>query len=45
MTLKTTGVTLFESGADINEGDVFIATVDSVEGHRRVTLNLQEKKK
>ena len=36
-------VILFESGSLINDGDVFIAKVDSIEGHRRVTLKLQEK--
>ena len=38
MTLKTTSVTLFKSGDDINSGDVFIAKVDHIEGRRRVTL-------
>lgn len=31
-------ITLFENGKDIQEGDKFVAHVDSVEGHRRVTL-------
>lgn len=31
-------ITLFENGKDVQEGDKFIAHVDSVEGHRRVTL-------
>ena len=36
-------ITLFESGKDVQEGDFFIASIDSVEGHRKVTLTLQEK--
>ena len=32
---------LFENGKGIKEGDIFIATLDSVEGHGRVTLTLQ----
>ena len=33
------GIHLFEwAGKDVNEGDVFIAHVDSVEGRKRVTL-------
>ena len=36
-------IILFESGSLINDGDVFIAKVDSIEGHRRVTLKIQEK--
>jgi len=31
-------ITLFENGKDIEAGDKFVASVDSVEGHRRVTL-------
>ena len=38
-------ITLFESGKGIKEGDMFIATLDSVEGHGRVTLTLVEKTK
>ena len=34
---------LFESGKGIKEGDIFIATLDSVEGRGRVTLTLKEK--
>lgn len=33
-----TEITLFESGKDVQEGNIFIAHVDSVEGHRRVKL-------
>lgn len=29
---------LFERGSEINEGDLLRARIDSVEGHRRVTL-------
>ena len=29
---------LFENGREIQEGDLLIAHIDSVEGHRRVTL-------
>ena len=36
-------ITLFESGKGIKEGDMFIATLDSVEGHGKVTLTLVEK--
>ena len=35
---KPTQVHLFDSGRDINDRDLFIATIDSVEGRRRVTL-------
>ena len=42
MTLKTTSVTLFKSGDDINSGDVFIAKVDHIEGRRRVILVRQK---
>ncbi len=39
MTLQNpTTVHLFDRGADIKDGDLFIALVDSVEGRRRVTL-------
>ena len=38
-------ITLFESGKGIKEGDMFIATLDSVEGHGKVTLTLVEKVK
>ena len=39
MTLqKTTRVHLFDRCRDINDGDLFIASIDSVEGRRRVTL-------
>ena len=31
-------IVLHESGKDINDGDQFVAVVDEVEGHRRVTL-------
>ena len=34
----TSQVHLFDSGRDINDGDLFTATIDSVEGRRRVTL-------
>ena len=38
-TQKTiTTVHLFASGKDINEADLFIATINHVEGRRRVTL-------
>lgn len=33
-------ITLFENGKDIEEGDKFVAHIDSVEGHRRVTLEI-----
>jgi len=39
----TKEIHLFERGRDINDGDHFIAKVDSVEGHRRVTLVIQKK--
>ncbi len=42
--IKTTGVHLFDSGKYINEGDLFIASIDSVEGRRRVTLTKVESK-
>ena len=29
---------LFENGKEIQEGDLLLAHIDSVEGHRRVTL-------
>ena len=29
---------LFENGKEIQEGDLLVAHIDSVEGHRRVTL-------
>ncbi len=35
-------IRLFESGKDVNDGEVFVAKVDSVEGHRRVTLTKLE---
>ena len=35
-------IRLFQSGNDVNVGDVFVATVDFVEGHRRVTLTKRE---
>ena len=38
-------ITLFEKGKGIKEGDTFIATLDSVEGHGKVTLTLVEKDK
>ncbi len=38
----TEDVILFQCGEDIKNGDHFIAKVDSVEGHRRVTLVLQK---
>jgi len=31
---------LFEKGKDIRERDLLIATIDFVEGHRRVTLKV-----
>jgi hypothetical protein len=31
-------IVLFESGKDVHDGDRFLARVDFVEGHRRVTL-------
>jgi len=31
-------ITLFESGRGIQEGDRFLARIDSIEGRRRVTL-------
>jgi hypothetical protein len=31
---------MFENGAGINDGDLLIATVDFIEGHRRVTLEV-----
>ena len=38
----TEDVILFRSGKTINDGDIFKATVDSVEGRRRVTLVIQK---
>ena len=38
----TEDVILFQSGETINDGDIFKAKVDSVEGHRRVTLVIQK---
>ena len=38
----TEDVILFESGEDIADGDIFRARVDSIEGHRRVTLVIQK---
>lgn len=35
-----TEIHLFESGKKINDGDLLIASVDDVEGHRRVTLKV-----
>ena len=34
---------LFENGKGIKEGDIFIATLDNIEGRGRVTLTLQDK--
>ena len=38
----TEDVILFECGEDIADGDIFRARVDSIEGHRRVTLVIQK---
>ena len=38
MTIKTTAIIVYESGSDLNEGDLFIAKVDYVGNRRRVTL-------
>ena len=38
----TEDVVLFRTGNTINEGDIFKATIDSVEGRRRVTLVIQK---
>jgi hypothetical protein len=38
--LKLTEIHLFEHGKKIQDGDLLLAKVDSVEGHRRVTLEV-----
>lgn len=35
---KRVKIHLFEQGHDVQENDILIASVDSIEGHRRVTL-------
>lgn len=38
-----TEIHIFELGKEINDGDLLLASIDTVEGHRRVTLKVVNK--